>query len=214
MPYLYRLSQGRGRCPPKVFCAGFHKTGTSSLTVALRRLGYRVTGPNGVHDPDIAVNAAGMVERLSHQFDAFQDNPWPLFYREMDRLHPGSLFILTMREADAWWDSVLKHFGQAATPMREWIYGEGRPSASSTAIYLERYRRHNADVMAYFADRPNDLLILRLEEGLAWGPLCRFLDHPVPEEPFPYANRADARSHWKDLKRSMRTLLTGREEES
>jgi UDP-N-acetylmuramate-alanine ligase len=38
----------------KVFCIGFHKTGTTSLAVALKTLGYRVTGPNGVHDPDIA----------------------------------------------------------------------------------------------------------------------------------------------------------------
>jgi hypothetical protein len=40
----------------KVFCIGFHKTGTTSLRVALELLGYRVTGPNGVQDPDIGKN--------------------------------------------------------------------------------------------------------------------------------------------------------------
>lgn len=38
----------------KVFCIGFHKTGTTSLELALIRLGYRVTGSFGTKDPHIA----------------------------------------------------------------------------------------------------------------------------------------------------------------
>ena len=30
----------------KIFCIGFHKTGTKSLGLALGILGYKVTGPN------------------------------------------------------------------------------------------------------------------------------------------------------------------------
>ena len=41
----------------KVFCLGFHKTGTTSLGVALGILGYRVSGAFGVNDPDIAEHA-------------------------------------------------------------------------------------------------------------------------------------------------------------
>ena len=39
---------------PKVFCIGFHKTGTTSLELALKQLGFRVTGSFGTKDPDIA----------------------------------------------------------------------------------------------------------------------------------------------------------------
>ena len=35
----------------KVFCVGFHKTGTKSLGAALTALGYRVIGPSGARDP-------------------------------------------------------------------------------------------------------------------------------------------------------------------
>ena len=38
----------------KVFCIGFHKTGTTSLELALIKLGYRVTGSFGTKDPDLA----------------------------------------------------------------------------------------------------------------------------------------------------------------
>ena len=34
----------------KVFCIGSHKTGTTSLEVALKKLGYRVTGGFGTKD--------------------------------------------------------------------------------------------------------------------------------------------------------------------
>ena len=57
---------------PKVFCVGFHKTGTKSLGAALATLGYRVAGPRGTLDPQIAIRmlAAGWaaVERgLPHE---------------------------------------------------------------------------------------------------------------------------------------------------
>jgi len=68
----------------KVFCIGFHKTGTTSLNVALNTLGYRVTGPNGVNDPDIAKNVLRMADDLVKRYDAFQDNPWPIIYKELD----------------------------------------------------------------------------------------------------------------------------------
>lgn len=34
------------------------------------------------------------------------------------------------------------------------------------------------------------LLVMELKEG--WGPLCKFLDRPIPDEPLPRANDANA----------------------
>ena len=69
----------------KVFGIGFHKTATTSLKIALHTLGYNVTGPNGVNDPDIRNNINAMVEKISQKFDAFQDNPWPIVFKRMVR---------------------------------------------------------------------------------------------------------------------------------
>ena len=82
---------------PKVFCIGFHKTGTTSLKMALKILGYRVTGPNGRHDKNIGRNVEALARRIVPKFDAFQDNPWPIIYRFLDKEYPGSKFILTVR---------------------------------------------------------------------------------------------------------------------
>ena len=55
---------------------------------ALSALGYRVTGPNHVHDKDIAGKFERVAAELSHRFDAFQDHPWPLVYPADGRVAP------------------------------------------------------------------------------------------------------------------------------
>jgi hypothetical protein len=181
---------GEGGGMRKVFCIGFHKTGTSSMARALRDLGYRVTGPNHAQDKEIAAKLEQVTAELSHRYDAFQDNPWPLVYRQMDALHPGSKFILTVRDEDKWYASSRNHFGRRNTPMRELIYG---PAAAhpedNEAVYKARMRRHNAEVEAYFRDRPDDLLVIDITRDGRWEPICAFLGHPVPDQPFPHANR-------------------------
>ncbi len=178
---------------PKVFGIGFHKTATSSLAQALALLGYVVTGPNLVRHPQIAQVAPGLVHHLVPRFDAFQDNPWPMLFRQVDKAWPGSRFILTLRDEADWLRSALRHFGSDETPMRRWIYGAGAPRGNEK-VYLARYRRHNQEVLAHFRDRPEDLLVMDIGAGNGWRPLCGFLGHCVPEgAAFPHANSARAR---------------------
>ena len=176
---------------PKVFCIGFHKTGTTSLELALKKLGYRVTGSFGTKDPDIASKVHVMAYAIVDQFDAFEDNPWPLLYQELDQRYPGSKFILTRRPAAAWIQSQLRDFASTETPMRRWIYGEdaGCP-AGNEDTYIARYERHNHEVLGYFGDRTEDLLIFDLPKGDGWNKLCPFLGCEIPDEPFPHANKA------------------------
>lgn len=176
----------------KVFGIGFHKTGTTSLAKALSYLGYRVTGPNGVDNPNIAQEVYEMAFDLVNKFDAFQDNPWPILYRELDRKFPGSKFILTLRPSDGWVRSVVNHFSEEETPMREWIYGVGHPKDSED-VYVARYERHNREVLEYFKDRGNDLLVLNLTAGEGWAQLCPFLGERIPAVRFPCANTASER---------------------
>ncbi len=102
----------------KVFCIGFHKTGTTSLELALKKLGYRVTGSFGTKDPAIADKVHEMAYATVENFDAFEDNPWPILYKELDERFPGSKFILTRRPAEAWIKSQVRDFASTETPMR------------------------------------------------------------------------------------------------
>ena len=184
----------------KVFGIGFHKTATTSLADALTLLGYNVTGPDGAHDPEISEKVHSLVYELADKFDAFQDNPWPLFYKELDEKYPNSKFILTTRPTDKWIDSQVKHFGKKTTPMRKWIYGDvyGAPEGNES-IYTSRYDNHNNEVLEYFKDRPDDFLHFKLTEGDGWDSLCNFLGESVPNKPFPKSNTRELRESNRSL---------------
>ena len=94
-----------------------------------------MTGPNGVGDPEIARKALGLAHDLVARYDAFQDNPWPVLYRDLDEAYPGSKFILTLHDPQAWIASLVRHFGLEETPMRRWIYGFGCPQGNE-AVYV------------------------------------------------------------------------------
>lgn len=190
----------------KIFCIGFHKTGTKSLATALSKLGYSITGPNGVKDSKIAQNVYTMAHNLVKQYDAFQDNPWPIIYKEMDKSYPGSKFILTLRDTDAWIKSIVSHFGRRKTPMRKWIYGIGYPKGNED-IYIRRYEKHNKEVKDYFKNRPDDLLILDLTKGDGWEKICPFLGKEIPNIPFPHRNKAEIRTKEERLHRKIARKL-------
>ncbi len=187
----------------KIFGIGFQKTGTSSLRRALKTLDYRVAGPNWINDPDIQETVYEKAFGIIDRFDAFQDNPWPILYKELAERYPTSKFILTIRPVDEWILSAVKHFGTNVTPMRTWIYGIGNPVGNEER-YKDRYTRHNDEVMAYFRDQPERLLIMNVTEGDGWDLLCPFLDKEIPEMTFPHANKWEWREGRRKRRRDMR----------
>ena len=181
----------------KVFCIGFQKTGTSSMRDALELLGYRVTGAFGFDDSLDELRRTH-VERgieIARRYDAVEDMPWALMFRELDAAFPGSRFILTVREEDAWFRSIAGHFGANPSPIQMLTYGEDAPApVGHEAAYRARYRAHNDAVRTYFSGRPDDLLVMELARGDGWHKLCPFLGEPAPDKPFPVTNTAAQRS--------------------
>ena len=48
------------------------------------------------------------------------------------------------------------------------------------------YDQHVRNVMEYFEDRPDDLLVLNIFNGEGFEKLAEFLGRPEPSEPFPH----------------------------
>lgn len=174
----------------KIFCIGFQKTGTTSLGRALEVLGYKVCGPIGVTNPQIQDKALEWaIEKIPH-YDAFQDNPWPLLYRELDQLYPDAKFILTTRRPRSWLKSMKQYFGNYEAAAESWIYGEGITPLKNPYKCMRRFKRHNREVRQYFKDRPDDLLEIDLSKGHQWEQICPFLGIDIPEQPFPMSNKS------------------------
>lgn len=178
---------------PKVFCIGFQKTGTTSFFYALQQLDMKVCDMLGggfrmprIAHPDLGVKALDWALANVPHYDAFEDNPWPLLYKEMDRCFPGSKFILTVRDPDKWIKSVKDHFILPSVTQL-FVYGEAAP-AGNEQLYIDTFNRHNDDVRDYFRDRPDDLLVLDISKGNQWEQVAPFLGVETPRTPWPRAN--------------------------
>jgi hypothetical protein len=187
---------------PKVFGIGFHKTGTSTLGHALRTLGYRVQkgrafnhpGKLAIPEPVTIDKLWDAVRPLIPLYAAFEDNPWPLLYRQLDAACPGAKFIFTYRDTDRWLRSASRYFSKRNNATLDLIYGRRNfRIADNEAIALARYEQHNTEIREYFRHRPQDVLTWNLETEPSWEPLCRFLNCPVPARAFPHANAAGVR---------------------
>jgi hypothetical protein len=193
---------------PKVFGVGLSKTGTKTLASCLRELGYR----HSSWDPDLANRVlvdgdVSALDRTSQRYDSFDDLPWPMFYRRLDRMYPDSKFILTVRRSsDAWFESIRRHGEyKGPTAVREKVYGFAMPHAHRAA-HVDVYERHTRQVQEYFAGHPEKLLVVCWEEERSWDRLCDFLGVPVPTVPLPHENRRRSARVGQYLRRVRYTL--------
>jgi hypothetical protein len=185
----------------KVFGIGLGRTGTKSLTSALYHLGINV-----VHYPDDVItyqelSAGNYNFSVLKTMDGITDVTVSMFYPHLDQLFPGSKFILTVRDKDTWLKSLETHW--RAYP----CFDDSLPDTPENRVHLavrqllcvtifgcytfsrDRasyvYDLHYKNVIDYFANRPNDLLILDICAGQGWEQLCSFLDQEIPSIPFP-----------------------------
>jgi hypothetical protein len=178
---------------PKVFIIGLSKTGTTSLGDALNRLGYARSGWEDIRSRYLFHsythgNVAPLV-RHAARFDVLEDIPWSIAYREMAEAFPDAKFVLSLRQdEEKWLGSIDAHTKRRWWVGHELVYGclsmEGCREG-----YRERYRRHNAEVVRFFAERGerHRLMSFAIDgKGLLgtdkWGALVGFLGlHGVVE---------------------------------
>ncbi len=200
----------------KVLGVGMGKTGTTTLCVCLRKLGYRhLTWRRGTYERLLLERDTAEMHRLMDEYDSFDDSPWCSLYREMDERYPDAKYVLTRRRSpEAWFGSLVSHHARSteghlanpAVPLHK--YGTTRP-LEDPARTMAVYENHNRAVREYFADRPGKLLEVCWEEGDGWKELCGFLGTDIPDLPFPHANkRPDNMLRWH-LKKVLRRYAKG-----
>lgn len=193
----------------EIIGAGFGRTGTNSLRLALTQLGF---GPchhmfevrdNPQLLPDWLAAAEGKTMDWHQVFRGYHSQvDWPgaIYWRELTQAFPDAKVILSVREPDGWFDSV-----QAT--INPFIEARGKHDSAhmnaiaamchkaiSRAIFDDRlsdrdhavgvFEQHIKDVQSIVpAER---LLTFDVREG--WEPLCNFLNVGVPDTPFHNTN--------------------------
>ncbi|MEZ4725977.1 MAG: sulfotransferase [Caldilineaceae bacterium] len=197
----------------KLIGAGFGRTGTLSLKVALEELGF---GPcyhmtEVMNHPRHATfwlkATAGETVDWRAFFAPYQATvDWPAcaFYKELMALYPDAKVILTTREPDKWYDSAYETIFSVHERIPHWLTTLLAPLTQSLQVpeqliwegtfggrFADRayavavFQQHNEAVKQFVP--ANRLLVYQVKEG--WEPLCRFLNVPVPEDkPFPHLN--------------------------
>lgn len=189
---------------------GVGRTGTYSLRLALNQLGY---GPCH-HMEEVLKNMDIQVPLWSETlkgntnwstiyngFKSAVDWPTAGFFRELIKEYPTAKFILTERNPENWADSfgstIYKLLGgrdKAPEKMQDWlkmanevITKTGFPEGLDREGLMNGFIAHNKAVREIIPEE--QLLIFQVKDG--WEPLCKFLNVPVPNEPFPRTNNRE-----------------------
>ena len=188
-----------------VIGAGFGRTGTLSLKVALEKVGHG----RGYHMSEVFQNPDHVPlwtnaldgGRLDGDtlFDGYgSSTSWPgcAFLAELRARYPDAKVVLGLRDPASWYESisetvyrVIRRRADSPQAWRElyerlvWqnTFG-GRFEDREHAIAV--FERHNARVREQVP--PAQLLEHRVGDG--WKPLCDFLGVAVPDEPYPHLN--------------------------
>ena len=154
-----------GRTAEKVFAIGFNKSGTTSLHEIFQKLGYH--SYHGIKWRDVSKPA------IYYFYDAFCDDI-PSDFRRLDAKFPNAKFLLQVRSLDAWLDSRLEHIRRL--PPGKKRHPNWSMKESSVQIWTRLWNEHHIEVLRYFRDRPDDLLLLNyIREPDAANRIAAFL---------------------------------------
>jgi hypothetical protein len=192
----------------RVIGAGFGRTGTNSLKVALEKLlgapCYHMlevfTHPE--HVPvwhDAALNKPVDWDKLFEGYVATVDWPGSAYWPELMKKYPDALVLLSVRDPEAWWksatDTIFKGINSGNRMLSpEWMAmiramfaryqtGDTFDHDQLIAAFKENTARAMREVP------PERLLVWQASDG--WEPICKRLGVPVPNKPFPKTNTSE-----------------------
>jgi hypothetical protein len=194
----------------RIIGPGFGRTGTHSLKLAIEELGFGPChhmfevreNPGQLRFWD-ALNKGEPVDWAS-VFAGYQSQvEWPgaHYWRELRHAFPDAKVILTVRDPDTWFDSIMETIIPSIAVGRT-KYADPHQRAVSEMIYqmlyvgrfggkmedrghsISIFNEHNRDVIERI---PGDQLLV-FDASSGWPRLCEFLEVEVPDRPFPVSN--------------------------
>ena len=206
----------------KIFCIGLSRTGTTTLCSILSELGYRTihfpiqlfAHPECINENfrfqpknklfsfqkkrlNKQVNYFKKIseEDIFEKYDAFGDQPVPLYFKELHKKFPNSKFIFTFRDEEKWLNSIKWNVTDGLVNwntsfLEEELLAQAYGNRKFDRIkYLAAYRSHHIDVLDYFSDnsgltsnakKDKTLLVIDLDKGeMNYKIICEFLEIPV-----------------------------------
>ena len=134
------------------------------------------------------------------------DEPAAFYWLPLSRAFPDALILLSTRDTDSWWSSMKALYDHRNEEWRQpesispermaFLEFENSIYGTDEALFTEGvnkadYEAHNRRILDYAEHHPefkSRLLVWNVKDG--WEPICQALGLPVPDSPFPHANKA------------------------
>tara|TARA_R110002167_G_scaffold79570_9_gene219410 strand:- start:211 stop:840 length:630 start_codon:yes stop_codon:yes gene_type:complete len=186
----------------KLFIIGLPRTGTTSISVALLKFGFKVAH-------------TAYTKHAFELADVISDAPCFSDYQQLDPLFPDSKFVYLDRDLELWVPSMqklLKKMHPQLTPKTGYLNPVLKRSFEQTfkvsntldpfsKQHLEScYQMHQKSVYDFFSGR-DDFLSINLSDSRSFHRLCQFLN--ISEQShinFPHLNIGKQVDSWKELK--------------
>jgi hypothetical protein len=164
-------------------------------------------------------------DKLFNGFASTVDFPGYLNYKILLEKYPAAKVILTERDPNEWYESAIntvhaatpQTIGQKLNILKKMIFsarfrkisksfllvekylwkGQYRGQFKNKELALQIYNDFNEEVKNHV--KADQLLCYKISDG--WGPLCEFLDVPVPNAEFPNKNKR------KEFKEQMKHMM-------
>ena len=198
---------------PKIFGVGLSKTGTSSLGMALGKLGFKncdmcaklwpclTTGTYWTGSGPDSGSIAGSIKEALLNTQSTTDLPGALFFDELLSVYPDARFIMTTRHLMPWITSARRQFRTRTQSEDLLLNRNGAYSAAywHDHLYPKSFVDHYKDVLRTVPCC--QLLVMNIvEKNEAWDKLCPFLGMPIPKDHlFPFVNPRDANTRYRTV---------------
>ena len=199
----------RGSVTLRLVGAGLPRTGTSSLREAL---GHLLDAPiyhmsEAFAHPEHAPTWVAAIQGDQPDWDDFLagyvagvDTPFSACWRELAAAYPNAPVLLSHRSSAEVWHRSMDMTVLARTrdmlamdddadpmvPLFRVMFHDVFTSPDEPARVMEGYERRLAQVRAEIGPER----LVEWQPGDGWEPICRALDVPVPDMPFPHENTA------------------------
>lgn len=154
----------------KIFAIGFNKSATSSLHALFHEIGRpSYHGVDWQH-----LENHGVLKK----YDCFSDGT-PTDIAKLDGMFPNSKYIMQVRDLRTWIISRLEHIARYKDDPGYQTKEDWDVTEAAIENWILRRQEHHKTVMHYFADRPDDLVVVNfIKDPDAATKVANFLGYP------------------------------------
>lgn len=198
----------------KIFCVGRNKTGTTSLTYEFKDrnfiVGNEYIAQLTLRKPYYNKNFQPIIKHCKTA-QVFQDVPfsWVGTYKHVDKAYPDSKFILSIRDAESWYKSVVNHMSNHITNgervptikdfknfkngfyYKDFLAKKYRGTVEDPLdkdFLINEYNKHNQEIIEYFKGTGR-LLVVDVSNTDDYSKFCKFLNLEQVNDSFPWKNK-------------------------